>query len=72
MQGLLGGVGHHGVLAVDLPLGQNLHHLLSAALAADGNAAEALALAIGPVFVELDLDKVSHPDAVDRVLNINK
>ena len=55
---------------MNLPLGQNLHQLLDAALAANGNAAEAFALTVGAVLVELDLNKVRYSDVVDRVLYI--
>ena len=70
MQGLLRGVGHHRVLTVNLPLGQDLHQLLDATLASNGDAAEAFALTVGAVLVELDLDKVGHSDVVDRVLDV--
>ena len=63
-------MGHHRVLTVNLPLGQDLHQLLDAALASNGDAAEAFALTVGAVFVELDLDKVRYSNVVDRVLDV--
>ena len=70
MQGLLRGVGDDRVLAVDLFLGQQLHHLPHARIAAHGDAAKALALTVGSVFVELDLDKVPDAEVLDVVLDV--
>jgi len=67
---LLGGVGHHRLLAVQLLLGEVVHHLPHAGLAAHAHAAESLALAIGPVLVELDLEKVGHAQVLHVVLDV--
>ena len=37
---------------------------------AERHAAESLALSVGPVLVELDLDEVGHPEVDDAVLDI--
>ena len=58
MERLLGGVGHHWLLTVQLLLGEVLHHLLGAGLAAQTDTTESLALTIGSVLVELHLQEV--------------
>ena len=70
MESLLGGVRHHGLLAVQLLLGQIVHHFPHARLAPHTDAAEALALAVGSVLVELHFQEVSHPEALDIVLDV--
>lgn len=57
---MLSGVRYHGVLTVHFFLGKLIHYLSHTAFAAQAHAAEALALSVGAVFVEFDLDEVGN------------
>lgn len=70
MQGLLRGVRNHRVLSVHLFLGKLIHHLSHAALASKAHAAEAFALSVRSVLVELDLDEVGNAQVLDRVCDV--
>ena len=70
VQSLFGGVSHHRLLAMELLLGEVVHYLPHACLTPHADHAEALALAIGSVFVELDLEEVSDPEILDIVLYV--
>ena len=70
VQGLFGGIGDHGVLAVQLLLRQHVHHLPHASLTAKANAAESLALAICTVFIELHLNEVGDTEVDNAILDV--
>ena len=63
-------MGDHWGLAVQFLLGQDVHNLLHAAVATDGDAAESLALAVSTILVELNLDKVRDTNALDSILDV--
>ena len=70
VQRLLGGIGDNRVLAVQLLLWKHVHHLPHAPLAAKADTAEALALAICAVFVELHLNEVGDAKVDDAILDV--
>ena len=59
----LGGVGDFRLLPVELLFGQVFHDVSERGLRPDGDAAESLGLSVGPVLVELDLQKVGDSKA---------
>lgn len=70
VKSLFCGVGHNRLLTMELLLGEVVHHLPHARLAAHADYTEALALAISSIFVELHLKEVSDPEVLDIVLNV--
>ena len=70
MQRLLGGVGDHWLLAVQLLLGKVVHHLPHAGLAPHAHATKSFTLSIGSVLVKFDLQKVRNSQVLNIVLNI--
>ena len=69
-EGLLGGVGDDGRLAVQLALGQLLDDGARGGLGAEGDAAEALALTVDLVLVEFDLEKIVDTEGCHGVLDV--
>lgn len=55
---------------MELLLRKIVHNFPHASLTSHADAAEAFALTVGSVLVELDLQKVSHPEVLDIVLYI--
>ena len=70
MQGLLGGVGDHRLLTVQLLLGEVVHHLPHAGLASHAHTTESFALSIGSVLVKLDLQEVRDSQVLNIVLDV--
>ena len=70
VQGLLGGVGDHRVLSVQLLLWQHVHHLPHARFAAKTDTAKALALPIRSIFIELHLDEVRDAKVDNAILDV--
>jgi len=70
MERLFGGVGHNRLLAVKLLLGEVVHHLPHARLAAHADHTEAFALPIGSVFIELNFEEVRDPEVLDIILDV--
>jgi len=70
VEGLLGGVGYHRVLPVQLLLGHVVHHLPHAGLTTQTDTTEPLTLPIGSVLVELDLYEVGHGQVLHTVLDV--
>ena len=70
VQRLFGGIRDHRILAVQLLLRQHVHHLPHASLAAKADTAEALALAICTVFIELHLDEVGDAEVDNAILDV--
>ena len=70
MQGLFGGVGDHGLLAVQLLLGEVVHHLPHAGLASHAHTTESFALSIGSVLIKLDLQEVRDSQVLNIVLDV--